>query len=301
MTHRWDPERYLTYADERGRPFVELLARVRVEGPRSVVDLGCGPGNLTALLHERWPDADVLGIDSSAEMIERARRDVAGVRFEVGDLREWAGLDTPSLVPRDGYSTNEAPGTPATSSTNEGPEDPGGRGGREATVTRPEGVDVLISNATLQWVPGHLDLLPALVAKVRPGGTFAFQVPGNFDEPSHTIRDELAAEPPYAEHTAGVATPSAHDAATYLRALTALGCEVDAWETTYLHVLHGEDPVFTWVSGTGARPTLQALPDELRPAFEDEFKRRLRAAYPDDGHGVVLPFRRVFVVAGRSS
>jgi trans-aconitate 2-methyltransferase len=150
-------------------------------------------------------------------------------------------------------------------------------------------------------VPGHLELLPALVEKVRPGGTFAFQVPGNFDEPSHTIRDELAAEPPYAEHTAGVATPSAHDAATYLRALTALGCEVDAWETTYLHVLHGEDPVFTWVSGTGARPTLQALPDELRPAFEDEFKRRLRAAYPDDGHGVVLPFRRVFVVAGRSS
>ncbi|GAA3802004.1 methyltransferase domain-containing protein [Nocardioides panacisoli] len=285
MTHRWDPERYLAYADERGRPFVELLARVRAEEPERVVDLGCGPGNLTALLRRRWPEADVLGVDSSAEMIERARQDVDGVRFEVGDLREWAGLtrglDTPSLVPRDDYSTAGL-------------------------------VDVLVSNATLQWVPGHLELLPALVAKVRPGGTFAFQVPGNFGEPSHTIRDELAAEAPYAEGLetvaratssttgGGVATPSAHDAATYLRALTALGCEVDAWETTYLHVLHGADPVFTWVSGTGARPTLQALPDDLRPAFEDEFKRRLRAAYPDDGHGVVLPFRRVFLVAVRS-
>jgi len=72
---------------------------------------------------------------------------------------------------------------------------------------------------------------------------------------------------------------------------------VDAWETTYLHVLHGEDPVFTWVSGTGARPTLQALPPGLREEFEAEFKARLRAAYPDTGHGVVLPFRRVFVVA----
>jgi trans-aconitate 2-methyltransferase len=65
-------------------------------------------------------------------------------------------------------------------------------------------------------------------------------------------------------------------------------------------VLHGRDPVFTWVSGTGARPTLQALEaadPALRSRFEDEFKRRLRAAYPDTGHGVVLPFRRVFVVA----
>ena len=166
-----------------------------------------------------------------------------------------------------------------------------------ATGPRPTGVDVLVSNATLQWLPDHLELLPRLVAQVRPGGWFAFQVPGNFDEPSHTIRTELAAEAPYAPHTAGAAVPSSYDAATYLRTLQGLGCQVDAWETTYLHVLHGEDPVFTWVSGTGARPTLQALPDDLRPDFEAEFKRRLRQAYPDDGHGVVLPFRRIFVVA----
>ena len=160
-----------------------------------------------------------------------------------------------------------------------------------------EPVDVLVSNATLQWVPGHLDLLPHLVGHVTPGGWLAFQVPGNFDEPSHTIRRDLAAEEPYAAHTAGVATPDAFDAATYLTLLAGLGCTVDAWETTYLHALTGEDPVFTWVSGTGARPTLQALPDDLRPAFEDEFKRRLREAYPPGPAGVVLPFRRVFVVA----
>ena len=82
-------------------------------------------------------------------------------------------------------------------------------------------VDVLVSNATLQWVPGHLDLLPRLVGAVAPGGWFAFQVPGNFDEPSHTIRSELAAEAPYAAHTAGVAVPGSHDPATYLDALAA--------------------------------------------------------------------------------
>lgn len=252
MTHTWDPARYLAYAGERGRPFVDLLARVPVAAPRTVVDLGCGPGNLTALLAERWPAAEVLGVDSSPEMIAAARAAAPGLSFAVGDLRDWA------------------PGSP---------------------------VDVLVSNATLQWVPGHLALLPRLVGAVAPGGWLAFQVPGNFAEPSHTIRDELAAEPPYAEHVRGVAVPSSHDPEIYLDALAGLGCTVDAWETTYLHVLTGDDPVFTWVSATGARPTLQALPDDLRRSFETEFKRRLAAAYPSRPYGVVLPFRRVFVVA----
>src|SRR6476659_2189719 len=86
--HTWDPDRYLTYADERGRPFVELIARIQAD-PRTAVDLGCGPGNLTALLAERWPAADVRGVDSSAEMIASARRDVPDLDFEVADLRAW--------------------------------------------------------------------------------------------------------------------------------------------------------------------------------------------------------------------
>lgn len=251
MTHVWDPDRYLVYADERGRPFVELLARVGAAAPRRVVDLGCGPGNLTRLLAERWPEAEVRGLDSSTAMVEQARS-VPGVRFDVADLRSWR------------------------------PDEP---------------VDVLVSNATLQWVPGHLDLLPRLVEHVAPGGWLAFQVPGNFEEPSHVIRRALAAEEPFAAHTAGVAAPDAFGPETYLALLAGLGCTVDAWETTYLHVLHGEDPVFTWVSGTGARPTIQALPDGLRERFVAEFKARLRAAYPPARHGTVLPFRRVFVVA----
>ncbi|GAB6986243.1 trans-aconitate 2-methyltransferase [Nocardioides pyridinolyticus] len=245
---RWDPDRYLTYADERGRPFVDLLARVGATAPAAVADLGCGPGNLTSLLADRWPGASVTGVDSSPEMVAAARDE--RIRFEVGDVRSWTGP-----------------------------------------------VDVLVSNATLQWVPGHLDLLSRLVEQVTPGGWLAFQVPGNFDEPSHTIRTELAAEEPYAAHTRDAAVPASHDPAVYLDALVRLGCTVDAWETTYLHVLTEPDPVFTWVSGTGARPTLQALPDDLRPAFEAEFRRRLAAAYPEQGYGVVLPFRRIFVVA----
>lgn len=255
----WNPELYLTFADERGRPFADLLARVDVEGPKQVADLGCGPGNLTQLLTQRWPSAQVVGVDSSPEMIGRARQDQPcgeSLSFEVGDLRRWR--------PDSGY-------------------------------------DVVLSNATLQWVPDHLDLLPRLVETLVPGGWLAFQVPGNFAEPSHTLRRDLAAEPPYAAYTAGVDAPFSHDPEEYLATLFAAGCDhVDIWETTYLHVLTGQDPVFDWVAGTGARPTIQSLPAGLRPGFEAEFKRRLRAAYPVRPHGVVLPFRRIFAAARRS-
>lgn len=248
--HSWDPEQYLRFGDERARPFVELLARVDAQAPERVVDLGAGPGTLTALLAERWPHAEITAVDSSPEMIARAR-EVPGIQAVLADVRTWEP---------------------------------------------PAPVDVLITNAALQWVPGHLELLPRLVRMLTPGGRLALQVPGNFGEPSHTVRRDLAAQEPYVQHLADVAVPTSHDAEVYLRALQELGLEVDAWETTYLHVLHGQDPVFEWVSGTGARPTLQALPAALRHDFEQEYRARLRAVYPDHGHGVVLPFRRIFAV-----
>ncbi|GGF52554.1 trans-aconitate 2-methyltransferase [Marmoricola endophyticus] len=259
MAADWDPARYLTYADDRGRPFVEMLARVRASAPRAVVDLGCGPGNLTGLLAQRWPDADVTGIDSSPAMIEKARALGDGVRYEVGDVREW------------------------------NPDDR---------------VDVVVTNATLQWVPDHLDLVRGLVARVAPDGWFAMQVPGNFDEPSHTVRLELERERPYREHLRDLARPGSYDAPTYADAVRPLADVVDAWETTYLHVLDATtdpDPVFTWISATSARPALGALEPEpeLRARFVAELKERLREAYPPAEGRVVMPFRRVFCVVGR--
>ncbi|EGD40972.1 methyltransferase domain-containing protein [Nocardioides sp. WG-D5] len=259
----WDPERYLTYSDERGRPFGDLLRRVAADQPKSVVDLGCGPGNLTALAAGRWPGARVVGLDSSSAMIDKARSTVDGVDFAVADLRDWAD--------------SAAPGS----------------------------VDVLLSNATLQWVPGHLELLPALARAVSDDGWFAFQVPGNFDEPSHRLREELAAEEPYAEHAGHLEAPGSHDPADYYDVLVNEGFAVDAWETTYLHVLTGEDPVFTWIAGTSLRPTAAALEKAgLFEPFAEELKNRLVQAYPvrNDSVGnsfVLLPFRRVFVVARR--
>ena len=252
----WDPATYLQFADERARPFADLVGQVRADKPAQVVDLGCGPGQLTASLADRWPGATVLGLDSSPEMVERARAYTsARVGFAVQDLRDW----------------------------------------RPAEL-----VDVILSNATLQWVPDHRDLLPRLVAALVPGGWLAFQVPGNFAEPSHVLLHRLAEDPRFAEFTAGRERPAAFDTATYVDDLHRLGCVVNAWETTYLHVLTGPDPVFRWISGTGARPVLQALPVEAREVFVAEYKAALAQAYPPRPYGTLLPFRRVFVVTQRA-
>ena len=214
-------------------------------------------------MRTRWPACTVLGVDSSAQMIERARADSTDP--EVSYLQEDV----------------EAVAT--------GTWEPGRQ------------FDLVISNATFQWIPDQLSLLPLLLDRVRPGGTFAFQVPHNFDAPSHRLLAEVSSREPYASTTKGLLQARGVDAGTYLRLLSRPGWQVDAWTTTYLHVLPGEDAVLRWISATGARPVLQALGDDDRTRFEAEYGAELRKAYPREEIGTVLPFERVFVVATRST
>lgn len=251
----WDPTRYLQFADDRSRPFVDLVARVQGE-PATIVDLGCGPGHLTAVLRGRWPDATIRGVDSSPDMIDRATADNADDRatYELADVASW-------------------------------------------TTTEP--VDLVVSNALFQWVPDQLEVIHRLAGLVAPGGTFALQVPRNYDAPSHRLLHEVSSQAPYGEHTEGLHDDRGTDPKAYLDLFAGLGWAVDVWETTYFHVLQGENPVFDWISGTGARPILQALPDGLREEFIDTYKAALREAYPARPWGTVLPFTRTFAVARR--
>lgn len=166
---------------------------------------------------------------------------------------------------------------------------------------RPDGpVDVLVSNATLQWVPEHPALLDRWVDALAPGGWLAFQVPGNDRAPSHAILDELRAAPPWRDRLADAAPgPRVLEPGEYLTRLAGHGCAVDAWETTYQHVLPGADPVLEWVKGTALRPVLTALHADERDAFLAAYAARLREAYPASPFGTVMPFRRIFVVARR--
>jgi trans-aconitate 2-methyltransferase len=251
----WDPARYLQFADDRSRPFIDLVGRVEGD-PRSIADLGCGPGHLTAVLRARWPGAEIHGVDSSAEMIAKAVADNSDdhATYELADVASW--------TPR-------------------------------------EPVDLIVSNALFQWVPDQLEVIERLSASVGTGGSFALQVPHNYDSPSHTLLHEISSRGPYASHTEGLHEDRGTPPEAYLELFNRLGWDADVWETTYLHVLPGEDPVFDWISGTGARPILQALPDGLREEFVDDYKSALRGAFVREPWGTVFPFARVFAVARR--
>jgi len=257
----WDPAVYSRYAGERTRPFVDLLARVDARDPRRVLDLGCGEGTATASLAARWPAAEVVGVDSSPEMLAAAARSAVPGRltFTLGDVRNWA------------------------------PDSP---------------VDVVVSNAVLHWVPEHADVMTRWAGWLAPGGWLAVQVPGNFRAPTHALLAQLCRSPRWAARV-GNAAPAADavlEPSGYLDVLTAAGLAADVWETTYLHVLTGEDPVLGWVRSTVLRPVLARLGDDDAAALTAEYADALRSAYPARPDGTtVLPFRRIFAVGSRPS
>ncbi|SCK10382.1 methyltransferase domain-containing protein [Streptomyces sp. WMMB 322] len=303
----WDPHQYARHSGHRNRPITDLLARVPAlphdEAPR-IADLGCGPGGPSTMLADRWPRAHITGYDNSPAMLREAGAHAG--RTPAGGSLEFTHLDLATWRP-----------------------------------ARGERFDLIFSNAALQWVlagsgknrvhpvgeegrglpgeggpggaPGGTGQDGALTdtgffrtwtAVLPAGGVLAFQVPGNFDAPSHTLLLELRNSPRWrARLGAGARGGSVRSPAEHLAELEPLGCDVDAWETTYAQLLHGEDPVLDWVKGTALRPVLTLLADdpEAESAFLAEYGQLLREAYPplggDPARGTVFPFRRIFVVA----
>lgn len=86
---KWDPTQYLAFGRERMQPALDLLARIPLEDPKTIVDLGCGPGNVTGALKARWPGAKVTGVDGSPEMLERARAEDPETAWVEADMNDW--------------------------------------------------------------------------------------------------------------------------------------------------------------------------------------------------------------------
>jgi trans-aconitate 2-methyltransferase len=252
----WDAGQYLKYADERSRPFFDLLAQVSNDNAKFIADLGCGPGNLTRTLAERWLAAHVIGVDNSAEMLAQASAIPGRLDFVRADLISW---------------------TPANP------------------------LDVIVSNAAFQWVDHHEALLARLAGMLSAGGTLAVQMPYHFESPAHLIMEDAKTDPRWSAALKGVGLhqQSVMPLAWYVERLHDLGFAVDAWETTYLHVLTGANPVLEWFKGSALRPLLNALNPQAKIEFLHELGNRFKAAYPARGSVTLLPFPRLFFVATR--
>jgi trans-aconitate 2-methyltransferase len=251
----WNPNQYQKFANERDRPFFDLLARVKKPNAQTVADLGCGTGSLTANLLEKFPNASIVGVDSSAQMLEKSSsHQNPRLEFVLADLSTWQ------------------------------PEKPLG---------------VIVSNAALQWLEDHETLIPNLANLLAPDGILAVQMPINFEQPNHTILRDLTSNETWKPHLSKFSSRlrAPKPAAWYIQTLSSLGFEVDAWETTYHHVLHGENAVLEWVKGTALRPVLNALEPELHADFLEELGEQYLKVYPKQAFGTLFAFNRLFFVA----
>jgi trans-aconitate 2-methyltransferase len=163
----------------------------------------------------------------------------------------------------------------------------------------PRPADVIFSNAALHWLPDHQQLFPALLSALAPGGVLAVQMPRNFAAPSHTAIAEAARSGPWRARLEPLLRPvPVAEPAVYFDLLAPRAAAIDIWETEYVHVLEGDDPVKEWTKATWLRPLLDALAEPDRSRFEACYAELVARAYPRRPDGrTLLPFRRLFIVA----
>jgi len=251
----WDPDRYLRFRQERFAPFDDLFGLVDTTRPHlSVVDLGCGTGELTRRLADRLEDAEVLGVDSSPEMLAESEAfERPGLRFEHGDLARVGGS-----------------------------------------------WDLVVSNAAIQWVDDHAQLVPHLFGLLAPGGRLGVQVPSNHNHRTHTAIAEVAASERFGRYFAGWDRRWPVLAAeAYGQILWELGStDLAVFDRIYCHELADAAAMVDWVRATAMRPYLERLPADLHEAFVSEVTSLVTEAFP--GAPVLLTFRRTFFAATKA-
>jgi trans-aconitate 2-methyltransferase len=257
---RWDPRQYLKFSDHRLRPALELLDRVPLASPMAIYDLGCGSGEVTRIIAERWPSATVYGIDNSNEMLTQAAAEPGKIRWINSDIRKWAPDEPPDLI----YSNATLHWVEA----------------HQELFPRLVGClnagGCLAVQMPLSWeAPSHR-LMRETLANGGPNG------------------EALGTE----ALRRAVARKWVEDAEAYYDLLVSRTSGLDIWATEYLQVLEGDNPVLEWVKGTGLRPILNGLDDKELEIFLEEYARRLRATYPVRANGRTLyPFHRLFIAA----
>lgn len=247
----WQPDLYLKFKNERTQPSIDLVAKIDHLSPKSIIDIGCGPGNSTQVLVNRWPKAKIVGIDSSASMIQKAKQEYTN--------QEWYVADA-------------------------------------STYKSDEKFDILFSNAAIQWIPNHPDLLRNFYSLLSPKGIIAVQIPRFWDMPLGKVIDNIANQPRWKSKTFGVSSLfTIHDYSFYYDILSGLFDSIEIWETNYMHILDSHESMIQMMRSTGLKPYLEKLETSEKVEFENTVFEAIKEPYPVQKNGkVLLPFKRLF-------
>jgi trans-aconitate 2-methyltransferase len=248
--HDWDPPQYRRFAAERELPFWELLDLVEPGPVRCVVDLGCGDGDLTRRAAARFGASTTLGVDSSPAML-------AGARTMANDWTSDRTTDPTGSIRFVHGDIARWPGR------------------------HDEQWDLVLANASLQWVADHETVLARWTSALGPAGQLAVQVPMNGDHASHLAATEVAGTDPFLSALGGDVPqdPTAINVLAperYAALLHELGYEAQHVRLrVYPHVLSSSDDVVEWVRGTNLNRILSRLSAGLHESFVDAYRTAL--------------------------
>lgn len=253
----WQPDLYLQFKSERTQPSIDLVSKINQVNPKRIIDIGCGPGNSTQILAQKWPKSKIVGIDSSASMIEKAKQDYPD--------QEWIIANASSYESEMKF-------------------------------------DLVFSNAVIQWIPNHEELLIKFHNLLSDEGVVAVQVPQFWDMPLGKIIDNIANDTRWKDQTDGVSELlTIHNHSFYYDILSDLFNVIELWETHYIHVLENHLAILEMMRSTGLKPYLERLVNESdKKEFEEAVLRDIRKAYPIQKNGkVLLPFNRLFFMGSK--
>ena len=252
----WNSEQYLKFINQRTQPAIDLVQRIEIKNPQKVLDIGCGPGNSTKVLKNVFPKAHILGIDSSEDMIKKARETYPDIEFKFMDI------------------TDESQNL--------------------------ENIDIIFSNACLQWIPNHREFIPKIFSKLSKGGVLAVQIPLNSQEKLFKIMRETVNEDKWNFSSMSVEPNTTLKCEEYFDILSSLTDNFNIWETVYYHNMPSINAMVEWIKGTRLRPYLNALNSIDAKKLIDEISEKASRVYAKQENGeIIFKFRRFFFTATR--
>ncbi|ORX50658.1 Trans-aconitate 2-methyltransferase [Piromyces finnis] len=251
----WDAELYNRFEKDRTLPSIDLVNSISLKNPRKIIDIGCGIGNSTIVLKNKFVNAQIIGIDSSDDMLIKAKNDYPELEFIKLDAEKELDL-------------------------------------------LKEKYDIVYSNACIQWIPDHKNLIFKLFNILSNNGMLAIQIPQHEKHPMHKIIQKVAESNKWCNKFKNIKQLYIVSEEEYYNIFSNITNEFRIWETTYFHIMPSHQSIVEWYKGAGLRPYMEQLSIEDKKAFEEDILNEVKKTYLIQSDGkIIFRFPRLFMLA----